>query len=192
MYKFINKFKEYSGTLFSFIFSFLFFGSFRYIKVGKNVTLGNSVIPNIAKGCTIMDNSSVTGTVTLNKNVYLHENVQIRSFMYEISIGEGTTINRNTCILANCRIGKFVSIAPNVVIVGSNHNYKEHSLIKKQGLSSKGIEIGDDVWIGANATILDGVSIGDGCVVAAGAVVTKSIPNYSVVAGVPATIIKSR
>ena len=192
MYKFINKLKEYTRSLYSCIFSFIFFGSFRYIKIGRNVNLSNSVIPNIRKGCTIMDNSSVTGRVTLNKNVFIHENVQIRSFHYEILIDEGTTINRNTCILADCRIGKFVSIAPNVVIVGSNHNYREHSLIKTQGLSSKGINIGDDVWIGANATILDGVSIGNGCVIAAGAVVTKSIPDYSVAAGVPATIIKYR
>ena len=63
--------------------------------------------------------------------------------------------------------------------------------IQKQGVTRKGIIIGNDCWIGAKATILDGANIGDGCVVAAGAVVRGNFPPYSVIAGVPAKIIKS-
>lgn len=61
-----------------------------------------------------------------------------------------------------------------------------------QGATRKGIEIGKDCWIGANATILDGVKIGDGCIVAAGAVVNRDVPSYTIVGGVPAKTIKNR
>lgn len=60
-----------------------------------------------------------------------------------------------------------------------------------QGATRKGIEIGKDCWIGANATILDGVKIGDGCIVAAGAVVNRDVPSYTIVGGVPAKTIKT-
>lgn len=193
MYKLIVKIKKGLRLLASYFYSFIMYGSFKYIKLGINVNISYSAVSHIGEGCTVMDNSSIVGNVSLCRNVFIHENVLIRSFKYSISIGEGTTINRNTCILANCTIGEHVSIAPNVVIVGSNHIYKDPSiLIKKQELSSNGIIIEDDVWIGANATILDGVTVGKGAVIAAGAVVTKPIPDYAVVAGIPATIIKYR
>ncbi len=170
----------------------LFLGFNNCSFIGKNVHM-DSVRKSVGKRCSLGDNTDLLGDVTLGNGVVLHENVYVRSFKYKINIGDFSTIGRNTCIMSQCSIGKRVSIAPNVVIVGANHNYKDRSiLIKDQGISSQGIIIRDDVWIGANATILDGVTIGEGCVVAAGAVVTKSIPAYSVVAGVPANIIKKR
>src|SRR5690606_10426864 len=104
-----------------------------------------------------------------------------------------TTINRNCCILAKVKIGKDCSIAPNVIIVGANHLFKDSSAtIKSQGVELKGIIIEDDVWIGANATILDGVIIRKGVVIAAGAVVHKDVDSFSIVGGVPAKIIGKR
>lgn len=74
-----------------------------------------------------------------------------------------------------------------------NHNYKNVEIpIRLQGINRKGIKIGDDCWIGAKVTILDGTVLGNGCVVAAGAVVRGIIPPYSIIGGVPAKIIKSR
>lgn len=85
------------------------------------------------------------------------------------------------------------SIAPNVVIVGSNHVFSDPTkTIKSQGTSSKGIVVDDDVWIGANVTILDGVHVGKGSVVAAGAVVNKDVPPMTIVVGVPAKVVKER
>ncbi len=101
-------------------------------------------------------------------------------------------------------IGKFCSIAYGVKIIPSGeHNYKAvanfpfYAHFLKQGVEkdtfSKGaVRIGNDVWVGARATILSGVEIGDGAVVAAGAVVTKDVPPYAIVAGVPARILKYR
>jgi acetyltransferase-like isoleucine patch superfamily enzyme len=96
-------------------------------------------------------------------------------------------------IIGKINIGKYCLIAPNVVIVGSNHNFDDkNELIRKQGVSSRGITIGDDVWIGANATITDGVNIGKGAIIAAGAVVTKNVEEYTIVGGVPAKFISKR
>jgi acetyltransferase-like isoleucine patch superfamily enzyme len=90
-------------------------------------------------------------------------------------------------------IGDNTRIAEKVSIHAMNHNYiNKNQLIINQGRRAMGIKIGNDVWIGAGAKILDGVEIGDGCVVAAGSVVTKSIESYLVVAGVPANIINKR
>ena len=83
--------------------------------------------------------------------------------------------------------GNYVSIHP------ENHNYSDLSIpIKLQGVNGKGIKIGNDCWIGAKVTILDGTVIGDHSIVAAGAVVTGKFPPYSIIGGVPAKIIKMR
>ena len=117
----------------------------------------------------------------------------IRSMECSISIGNNTTVNRNTNILAQVTIGSNVSIAPNVVIVGMNHVFSNlDDTIKSQGSTSKGIIIEDDVWIATNVSILDGITIGKGSVIAAGAVVNKDVPPYSVMAGVPAKVVKQR
>lgn len=73
-----------------------------------------------------------------------------------------------------------------------NHNYADKSkLIREQGVSRIGIKIGNDCWIGAKVTILDGVNLGDKCVVAAGSIVTKSFPNNSLIGGIPARLLKN-
>ena len=94
---------------------------------------------------------------------------------------------------AQVTIGSNVSIAPNVVIVGMNHVFSNlDDTIKSQGSTSKGIIFEDDVWIATNVSILDGITIGKGTVIAAGAVVNKDVPPYSVMAGVPAKVVKQR
>ncbi len=84
--------------------------------------------------------------------------------------------------------GNFISLH------SENHNYSDLDIpIRLQGVNRQGISIGKDCWIGAKATILDGVKIGNGCIVATGAVVTKgSYPDFSILGGVPAKIISKR
>jgi acetyltransferase-like isoleucine patch superfamily enzyme len=84
-----------------------------------------------------------------------------------------------------------VNLAQGITVTALNHNFEDTTKrIDEQGISTKPVVIGDDVWIGANAVILPGVTIGRHVVVAAGAVVTKDVPDYSLVAGVPAKEIK--
>jgi acetyltransferase-like isoleucine patch superfamily enzyme len=91
------------------------------------------------------------------------------------------------------RIGTDVLIGPHTVITASNHTFSDpDTSIVRQEISKEGIDIHDDVWIGANCTILDGVTLGEGAVVAAGSVVTESVPEYAVVAGAPAKQVKTR
>ena len=116
-------------------------------------------------------------------------------YPYKVSIGYNCFINRNVYITARSEItiGSNVLIGPGVIINSGMHHYKKPNiLIRDQGHHIKPITIGNDVWLGANAMIMPGVIIGDGCVIGAGAIVTKSLPPYSVAVGVPAKIIKRR
>ncbi|MDP3816902.1 DapH/DapD/GlmU-related protein, partial [Pseudomonas sp.] len=95
------------------------------------------------------------------------------------------------------KIGSCVMFGPSVTLLCGDHEIREVGapmyFAKKTGLSgSSGITIQNDVWVGANVTILKGVTVGEGVIIAAGSVVTKSIPSYSVAAGVPAKVIKQR
>ncbi|MFA5147182.1 MAG: acyltransferase [Candidatus Omnitrophota bacterium] len=113
----------------------------------------------------------------------------------KIAIGDRVRINNNVQLNASnggeIVIGREAIIAPNVVIRASNHKYARKDMpIVKQGHEGRTIRIGDDVWIGANAVILPGVTIGNGAVIGAGAVVDDNVPAYALAAGVPARVIK--
>lgn len=94
--------------------------------------------------------------------------------------------NVNITAMKKVKIGSNVKIANNVVIIDHDHNYRQSNT----GYVSAPIQIGDNVWIGANSVILKGVTIGDHAVIAAGSVVNHDVPEHCVVAGVPARIIK--
>ena len=109
----------------------------------------------------------------------------------DVIIGDRTRIGLNNTLIGPVKIGNDVRLAQNVVLSGLNHNYKEIDRpIHEQGVSTSSIEIEDESWIGANVVIVPGVKIGKHSIVAAGSVVTKNVPSYSVVAGNPARILK--
>jgi acetyltransferase-like isoleucine patch superfamily enzyme len=108
-----------------------------------------------------------------------------------IRIGDNTRIGIGSVLIGPVSIGNDVRIAQHVVISGLNHNYADVSRpISQQGVTTDQIYIGDETWIGANAVILPGVFIGQHCVVAAGSVVNRNVPSYSLVAGNPARIVR--
>lgn len=113
----------------------------------------------------------------------------------QIKIGENFFSNYNCFIYANNNtidIGNDCLLGPDVLIINNNHSFKKDNLIRKQEEFTAPIVIGNDVWIGAKAIILPGVTIGDGAVIAAASVVNKSVMPYTVVGGVPAKLIKQR
>ncbi len=156
---------------------YLKLGDHIYISaLGKNgVTFGN----NVGIGAF----SRVVVSTTFDhpgEFIKIGNNVGIGEFAYLGGAG-GLTIGDD------CIVGQYFSCHP------ENHiteNITE--AIRHQGVTRKGISIGSNCWIGSKVTILDGVSIGEGCIIAAGAVVTQSFPENSVIGGVPAKLLKTR
>lgn len=162
------------------------------LRVGKNITTRGEI--KIGKNVVIESNVKIYNHTFIGDEVVLGDNVELRSnYPSFVRIGDRTSINRNSLIMGVVTIGSDCSIAPGCIVVGSNHIFEDCSInIKKQGLSREGIIIENNVWIGANVVVLDGVKIGEGCVIGAGAIVTKSIPKFSVAVGNPCKVIKSR
>lgn len=115
----------------------------------------------------------------------------INNAVGDVIIGHDTRIGLHNTVIGPVSIGSNVNLAQGVVVTALNHCFSDTSLrIDQQGIETKAIDIADDVWIGANAVILPGVSIGRHAVIAAGAVVTHDVPACSVVAGSPARVIR--
>ncbi|NTJ44633.1 acyltransferase [Agrobacterium larrymoorei] len=146
---------------------------------------------------------------TFGENVYIAEKAEIHTDRLamgdtswvagyaivrgNIEMGSNVSVNPYACISGKVKIGNDVRIASHVSIVGFNHGFDDATVpIYRQPLTSLGIDIGDDVWIGANAVVLDGVKIGNGAIIAAGAVVKSDIPAMAIAGGVPARVLKSR
>ena len=115
----------------------------------------------------------------------------INNAVGDVLIGDHTRIGLHNTIIGPVTIGNHVNLAQGITITALNHNFSDTSLrIDEQGITTRQVTIADDVWIGANAVVLPGVTIGSHSVVAAGAVVNKDVPPGHIVAGVPAKIIK--
>jgi acetyltransferase-like isoleucine patch superfamily enzyme len=115
----------------------------------------------------------------------------INNAVGDVIIGDHTRVGLHNTIIGPVTIGSHVNLAQGITVTALNHNFEESSKrIDEQGVTTKPVIIGNDIWIGANAVLLPGVTIGDHSIVAAGAVVTKDVPPHSLVAGVPAKIIK--
>lgn len=134
------------------------------------------------------------------KNVYLRPTCSDFKGLWNLSIGDGSSIPKGSvfyCTEAPLTIGKKVIFGPNPTIITGDHRIDIIGKYimdcnEKLPQNDAPVVIEDDVWCGANVTILKGVTIGRGTVIAAGAVVTKSCPPYSIVGGVPAKILKYR
>ena len=111
----------------------------------------------------------------------------INNAVGDVIIGDHTRVGLHNTIIGPVTIGSHVNLAQGITVTALNHNFSDSTL---RIVSTTPVVIGDDVWIGANAVVLPGVHIGRHVVVAAGAVVTRDVPDGCVVAGVPATIKK--
>ena len=161
------------------------------IKVGSGFNLMEYSILNALS----YNGVEIGNNFTLGKYAIIECTGVLRDVGNSLKIGNNVGIN-HYCFIGvrgNITIGDNVIFGPRVSIFSENHNFERLDIpIKKQGVTKENTIIGNDVWVGANVSIMPGVKIGNGCVIAAGSVVTKNIPDFSVVAGVPAKIIKNR
>jgi len=154
------------------------------------------------KGCDLGRNVEILRNVSIKKwggcSVRIGANSRIREGVIiqtaeGLDVGENSDLGPYCVIYGNVKIGDFVMLSPHITIAAGNHNFMSRKMpMRQQGSESKPIVIEHDVWIGANAVILGGVTIKKGAIIAAGAVVVKDVPEYSIVGGIPSRVIKDR
>lgn len=128
---------------------------------------------------------------SLGANSTIEDFSTINNGVGEVIIGDRSRIGMGNVIIGPVYIGNDVILAQNVVMSGLNHGYEDVNIPPKdQKVTTSPIYIEDEVWIGANVSIVAGVTIGKHSVVAAGSVVTKNVPQYSISVGNPAKVIK--
>ena len=181
--------KESHGLVFAESGAHVLYG--HKVRCGKNLNLMAHALINALsyRGVEIGDN------FTLGRYAMIECTGVLRDIGNSIKIGNNVGINHYCYIgvRGDVRIGDNVIFGPRVNLFSENHNFDDPDVpIKHQGVTKAATIIGNDVWVGANASIMSGVRIGDGSVIAAGAVVTKDVEPFSVVGGVPAKFIRSR
>jgi acetyltransferase-like isoleucine patch superfamily enzyme len=172
--------------------------------VGKNCTFLNKSNIIFGKNVTIEKHTRLDGyakdKIVFGNNVKIGAYSNLLSTSHFSKFGKGLKIGNHSAFgsFTEFGAGGGIEIGDNV-IAGSyisfhseNHNFSDTTkLIREQGVTSKGIKVGNNVWIGAKVTILDGTIIGDNCVIAAGAVLNSTYPKDCIIGGVPGKIIKS-
>jgi len=127
----------------------------------------------------------------LGTNSIIEDFSAINNGVGSVIIGNRTKIGLSNTIIGPVTIGNDIRLAQNITLSGLNHNYDDINIpIHEQGVSTAPICIEDHTWIGANVVVVAGVTIGKHAIIAAGSIVTKDVPPYSVAVGNPARIIK--
>ena len=130
---------------------------------------------------------------SIGRHVVIHYGAEIRC-PKRLAVGEGTVVGDNAILDARCGllIGRHVNISSHVSVYTLQHDYRDRKFRCNEEKRKMRVEIGDRVWLGANVIVLPGVTIGEGAVCCSGAVVTKDVPPFSVVAGIPAKSVSDR
>jgi acetyltransferase-like isoleucine patch superfamily enzyme len=178
-------------------------------QVGRGVVFGRNVTLRHPHKIVIGDNTFIDDNAVLDakgrgndglligQNVFVGQNTILSCKEGSIRIEDWCALSSNCSLLSESkiRIGKFCYLAGQCYLVaGGNHGYDRTDvpIMFQPSVDKGGIDIGEDVWLGASVTVLDGVSVGKGSVIGAGSLVVESLPPYSVAVGVPAAKIKDR
>lgn len=180
-----------------------------FIKLRKKVFVGKNVVflnkKNIIFGSNVTIEENCFIDAYSKHKIYLGNNVKIGAYSSISSTSHMSKFGKGLKIGNNSGVGRFTEFGAsggieigNDVIMGSyisfhseNHNFNDPSkLIREQGVTSQGIKLGNNIWVGAKVTFLDGCKVGNNCVIAAGSVVKGDFPNDVVIGGIPAKIIK--
>lgn len=184
-------------------FPFLFRSVGRGTVFGRNITLRHPHKIVIGENTFIDDNAVLDAKgegndgLFIGKNVFIGQNTILSCKGGSIRLDDWCALSSNCSLLSESeiRIGKYSYLAGNCYLVaGGNHGYDRTDvpIMFQPSIDKGGIDIGDDVWLGASVTVLDGVSIGRGSVIGAGSLVKDSLPAFSIAVGVPAAKIKER
>jgi acetyltransferase-like isoleucine patch superfamily enzyme len=158
-----------------------------------NIVIGKKVV--IKSGARLIC-TSADSTIVIGDGSILHHGAILDTGPGgRIELGKSNSVNPY-CVLyghGGLKTGDYVRIAAHTVVIPANHIFDDPTVpITKQGLTRKGIQMGNDIWIGTGSRILDGVTVHDGAIIAAGSVVNKTVDRGAIVAGVPARVIKYR
>lgn len=159
----------------------------------SNIVIGKRVV--IKSGARLICTNS-DSTIVIGDGSILHPGAILDTGPGgRIELGKSNSVNPY-CVLyghGGLKTGNYVRIAAHTVVIPANHIFDDSTVpIAKQGLTRKGIQMGSDIWIGTGSRILDGVTIHDGAIIAAGSVVNKTVDRGAIVGGVPAKVLKYR
>jgi acetyltransferase-like isoleucine patch superfamily enzyme len=176
-------------------------------RVGRNVAFGCNIVLRHPHKIDIDDNVVIDdqccldakGTtnrgISIKRGVFIGRNTILSCKNGDIVLDEDANVGFNVEVFsaATVKVGKKVLIAAYTYLVGGDHLYDRVDVpVLDQGRTARGIDVGDNVWLGAHVVVADGVRIGRDAVVGAGAVVTSDVPEFHVAAGVPARVIRDR
>jgi acetyltransferase-like isoleucine patch superfamily enzyme len=162
------------------------------LSVPRRIFLGDHVM--LGEGC-LLDANTPQGRIELQDNVWLSQGSYVVSGRGEVVIGPMSHIGHR-CLMYGTRgihIGRDVLLANDVQLICGNHTFAHRDTpIRAQPVAGAPIIIEDDVWLGASVIVLGGTTVGKGSVVGAGAIVTRSLPPYSIASGIPAQVVGVR
>lgn len=153
------------------------------VRIGKNVYIGDQVSLIVEQGATL----------TIADNSFIGESCYIKCFGGKVEIGQDVSINSKSFIngCGGVSIGDNTRIGTQSIIIASNHKFGEPDLLVKDAITKQGVSLGENIWLGARVTVLDGVVIPNDSVIGACSLVSKPLPESGVYVGIPVKKIKS-
>ena len=153
------------------------------VHIGKNVYIGDDVTLIVENGASLV----------IGDNSFIGESCYIKCFGGKVEIGRDVSINSKSFLngCGSLKIGDNTRIGTQSILIASNHKFGEPDLLVKDAITKQGVSLGQNIWLGARVTILDGVTIADDSVIGACSLVSKSLSESGVYVGIPAKKIKS-